>query len=247
MTPQEKELVDELFDRLAKLETAPRDAEAERLIADGVQRAPHAVYVLVQTALLQDEALKRANARIEELQAQADGAEEPAPRPTGFLDSMRAAFAPREPRGSVPSVRAAAPGYQSKADDPPQAAPGYPPAPAFGSGGSFLGSAAATAAGMIGSSLLLGGIRSMFGHHPGDPGALGHLVRDRLAPHSGSAADSQLARDAGIDHIGDHAHGVADRHAETADESYEGAEEEDDSDDDFDGDDEDYADDDYDA
>jgi uncharacterized protein len=70
MTPQESELVDELFNRLVQLETAQRDPEAERLIADGLRRAPHAVYALVQTVLLQDEALKRANARIEELQVQ---------------------------------------------------------------------------------------------------------------------------------------------------------------------------------
>jgi hypothetical protein len=40
MTPQESELVDELFNRLAQLETAQRDPEAERLIADGLRRAP---------------------------------------------------------------------------------------------------------------------------------------------------------------------------------------------------------------
>ena len=76
MTPQEQALVDELFDRLASLENTPRDPEAERLIADGLRRAPHAVYALVQTALVQDEALKRANARIEELQAQFGGGEQ---------------------------------------------------------------------------------------------------------------------------------------------------------------------------
>ena len=70
MTPQEQELVEELFDRLAKLESSPRDPAAERVIADGLRRAPQATYALVQTALVQDEALKRANARIEELQAQ---------------------------------------------------------------------------------------------------------------------------------------------------------------------------------
>jgi uncharacterized protein len=68
MTPQESELVKALFDRLSQLETAQRDPEAERLIAQGLARAPNAVYALVQTVLLQDEALKRANARIEELQ-----------------------------------------------------------------------------------------------------------------------------------------------------------------------------------
>ena len=73
MTPQEQELVEELFDRLAKLENSPRDPAAERVIADGLRRAPQATYALVQTALVQDEALKRANARIEELQAQVAG------------------------------------------------------------------------------------------------------------------------------------------------------------------------------
>ena len=87
MTPQEQELVNELFDRLAELESNPRDPDAERLIADGLRRAPHAVYALVQTALVQDEALKRANARIEELQAQVGGEEQQ--RSGGFLDGSR--------------------------------------------------------------------------------------------------------------------------------------------------------------
>ena len=47
MTPQEQELVDELFDRLAKLENMRRDPDAERLVADGMRRAPHAAYALV--------------------------------------------------------------------------------------------------------------------------------------------------------------------------------------------------------
>ena len=106
MTPQENDLVAELFDRLAKLETTPRDPDAERLIADGARQAPHALYALVQTTLLQDEALKRANARIEELQAQVDEPPQPGQRQGSFLDSMRATFGGGEPRGSVPSVRA---------------------------------------------------------------------------------------------------------------------------------------------
>jgi hypothetical protein len=104
MTPQEQELVEELFDRLAKLENSPRDLAAERVIADGLRRAPQATYAPVQTALVQDEALKRANARIEELQAQI-GTEEQQPQ-GGFLDSMRdAVLGRRDPRGSVPNVR----------------------------------------------------------------------------------------------------------------------------------------------
>ena len=170
MTPQESQLVDDLFDRLAKLEAAPRDPEAENLIIDGLRRAPHAVYALVQTTLLQDEALKRANAHIEELQAQMGDAEPPPQRQGSFLDSMREALG-GAPRGSVPNVRPGGyqsqPGPQPQMGYPPQMQPGYPGAPGFGSGGSFLGTAASAAAGVIGGSLLLDGIRSMFGHTGG--------------------------------------------------------------------------------
>ena len=201
MTPQEHELVKELFDRLAQLESNPRDPSAERLIADGLRDAPHAVYALVQTALVQDEALKRANARIEELQAQI-GSEE-RQRSGGFLDSVRDTVLGRsEPRGSVPSVHSqeqsspttAAP-YRPQPGYSPQTPP-YPPSPglapgmgpAFGSGGSFLGTAASTAAGVIGGGLLLNSIRSMFGDHAGLAG------RERSTLGSSSAAASDLAQ-----------------------------------------------------
>src|SRR5436309_1353740 len=61
MTPEERKLVIELFDRLATLEDNERDPDAERLIRDGLRQAPNAPYALVQTVLVQDEALKRAN------------------------------------------------------------------------------------------------------------------------------------------------------------------------------------------
>jgi uncharacterized protein len=190
MTPQEQGLLSELFDRLAKSETNPRDLDAERMIADGLRRAPHAVYALVQTALVQDEALKRANARIEELQAQGGGQEQQ--RGGSFLDSMRDAVLGRtEPRGSAPP----APSYRPQPQYPPQA-PSYPPGqspapgmgPGFGSGGSFLGTAASTAAGVIGGGLLLNSIRSMFGEHAG----LGGHERSALDSASGGGAANNI-------------------------------------------------------
>jgi hypothetical protein len=87
MTPQERALVDDLFDRLAKLETAPRDPEAEQAIRAGFSKAPNALYALVQSVLVQDEALKRADARIRELEG-GDGAPSDG-QPRGFLDNMR--------------------------------------------------------------------------------------------------------------------------------------------------------------
>jgi hypothetical protein len=62
--------------------------------------------------------------------------------------------------------------------------------PAFGSGGSFLGTAASTAAGLIGGGLLLNSIRSMFGDHAG----LGGHERSALGSSGGSTADSALAQ-----------------------------------------------------
>ena len=46
MTPQEQALVNELFDRLAKLESSSRDRDAERLITDGLRQAPHVVSII---------------------------------------------------------------------------------------------------------------------------------------------------------------------------------------------------------
>lgn len=192
MTPQERQLVDDLFDRLSKVEGGPRDPDALDAIAQGQRKAPNAVYALVQTVLLQDEALKRAHDRIQELER--GGAPEPAPQ-GGFLDSMRDALfgggqpqGGAAPRGSVPSVRPAEParpswntgqvlggqpqgGYGQGGygqGGPAQGGYGQPPmgqpAPqAGGGGGSFLGTAAAAAAGVVGGSLLLNSIRGMMG------------------------------------------------------------------------------------
>jgi uncharacterized protein len=258
MTPQESELVNALFDRLARLEGAPRDAGAERLIADGSQRAPHAIYALVQTALVQDEALKRANARIEELQAQANDAEPVEQRPPSFLDSMRDAFGGRAPaRGSVPSVRPPAPGnqpqdpqpqdlqsqsYQPQPGYPPPPPPGYPSDTAPGSGGSFLGNAASAAAGVIGGALLLDGIRSMFGHRPGGSGSssFGDFTENAT---DRSAANNGLARDLGSNQIGSRDDNARDDQPQDADsfantdDVYNVDDSDDADDDDFDGDD----------
>ena len=92
MTPQERQLIDDLFDRLAKLENAPRDGEAMSAIMQGLRKAPNGVYALVQTTLVQDEALKRADSRIQELEAAIGQQNQPQNQPAVFLDSMRDAI-----------------------------------------------------------------------------------------------------------------------------------------------------------
>jgi hypothetical protein len=224
MTPQERQLVDELFDRLSKLENAPRDPDAIAAISDGLRKAPGAVYALVQTTLLQDEALKRAHNRIQELEA-AHAPEQP--QSGGFLDTMRdTLFGGGQSRGSVPNVpprdsrpvwnsgqamQQAQPGYGAP---PPYGqaygqgqgyGQGYGTPPMGGGGGSFLGTAAAAAAGVVGGSLLLSSIRGMMGG--GSHQAFGDttIIEERgggNSPWGGDQSNSSLARDAGLNDIG---------------------------------------------
>jgi hypothetical protein len=241
MTPQEQQLVADLFDRLASLEGQRRDPDAERLIREGLGRAPNSVYALVQTVLLQDETLKRANAHIEELE-QALAGQPRAESGGSFLDSMRNIWGrgdEQPPRTSVPPVRPGGMGssgvWGSRPDDspsgplpgqpwgspqgsyppPPPPPPGYqqggyPPGAPPAGGGSFLGTAAATVAGVVGGAMLLNGIRSMMGGHeaftPGHDTAGGAPHADTGTPWDGGSSGGHvggghLAQEAGLDDI----------------------------------------------
>ena len=258
MTPQERQLVDDLFDRLSRLEGTPRDPDAAAAIAQGLRSAPNAVYALVQTVLLQDEALKRADSRIQELEAGGAGEQR---QSGGFLDSMRETIFGQE-RGSVPNVRppdmTSRPIWNSgevlqQAQGPapynqgPYGQPyGAPQAPMGGGGGSSLGTAAAAAAGVVGGSLLLGSIRSMMGgsHQSfGDTAGLGDKATSQT-PWSDQSG-SGLAREAGINDIGSSGRGADDNSRAGLFDSASNDDDHDDADvdsDDFDGDgDSDYA------
>ncbi|WP_041798648.1 DUF2076 domain-containing protein [Rhodopseudomonas palustris] len=237
MTPQERQLVDDLFERLARLESAPRDPDAAAAIAQGQRIAPNAIYGLVQTVLVQDEALKRAHDRIQELEGQN---ETEAHRGGGFLDTMRdTIFGQSQPqqRSSVPNVPPPGTGggrpawntgqvlgqQQMGQPSPGQYAPqqgggfggpfgGGAPSPAGGGGGSFLGTAAAAAAGVVGGSLLLSSIRGMMGGGSGqqsmaDQSGLGGGTQ---SPWGGESSGGNLAQQAGLGDIGSQRGGVDD-------------------------------------
>ncbi len=220
MTPQERKLVAELFERLESLEDAPRDEGAVDAINEGLDRAPNALYALVQTVLVQDEALKRADGRIRELEEQLGG--EPPQSQGGFLDNVRdSVLGRREPQGSVPSVRpggagganAWGPAYSQSggAPQPPQySQPSYgqpqygqPPPQQQSGGGSFLGTAAATVAGVVGGAMLMNSFKGMFGgQQPGQSHSAFDQPSGGGAPSGSDARGSGLARDAGLDDIG---------------------------------------------
>jgi hypothetical protein len=231
MTPQERQLVDDLFDRLAKVENAPRDPDASAAIAEGLRKAPNALYALVQTVLLQDEVLKRANAHIQELEA----AQAPQQQQSGgFLDSMRDTIfgSSGQPRSSVPNVRpsenrpvwnsgqamqqAQSPGYgQPSYGQPGYGQPGYqqpggygqPPsgqsygAPPFGGGGGSFLGTAAAAA-----AGMVGGSLLMGGIRNMMGGSHAGFGDSASLEHAASPwsnqSDSTLARDAGVNDIG---------------------------------------------
>src|SRR5262249_22147535 len=89
--------------------------------------------------------------------------------------------------------------WQTQATQPMPAAPvGAPMAP----GGSFLGTAAAAAAGVIGGSLLPSSIRSMVSRPPQGPPAAFHPGSAASGAPRGRGAGGELSRQAGLDDVG---------------------------------------------
>jgi uncharacterized protein len=187
MTPEERQMLAGLFERVNSAGGTQRDPEAESFISDAVRAAPHAPYVLAQTVLVQQQALEAAAHRIQELEAAArqgaaqsqehgsflgnlgktifgGGAPTAPPRPDYDPQSYQRAPAPT-PRGYAPSPPQGYPpppqGYP-----PQQPGPWGPPQPSGGSGG-FLQNAASTAAGVAGGVALGNLLGGLFGGHSG--------------------------------------------------------------------------------
>lgn len=169
MNPQERDQLTQFLKPLSEFKLTAKDAEAEALIAQTVARQPDAAYLLVQRAMLQDQALNAAKAQIAELQNQLQNT----PQRGGFLQNDPWA----QPNG--PGVPGAG-SYQ-----PSRAAAMPPQAGTFGGGSSFLGNIATTAAGVVAGSFLFQGIESLLGHHGGGFGGSawgGHNGGNELVP-----------------------------------------------------------------
>ena len=64
MTPDERQLLAGLFDRVRSAASAPRDRDAEAFIADQVRAQPYATYLLAQTVIMQEQTMDQAAQRI---------------------------------------------------------------------------------------------------------------------------------------------------------------------------------------
>ncbi len=165
MSPQETQALQDFLDQLTQVRGIAKDAQADAMIATAVARQPDAAYLLVQRALLMDQALATSKAQIASLQSQVQALQSSAAPARSFLDSNAWGNAPAGAWRSDP-----APAYASgnaPAPAPVQTTPQYQAAPApssgfFGGGmGSMLGTVAATAAGVAGGAFLYQGIEHL--------------------------------------------------------------------------------------
>src|SRR5512132_993491 len=74
MTPQEREVLTGLFDRLKQCDRNPKEPDADRFIAQAVAAQPSAPYFMAQLLLVQDRALTAAQTRIRQLEQEAEAA-----------------------------------------------------------------------------------------------------------------------------------------------------------------------------
>lgn len=185
MDRNDQSAIEDLFVKLATVErqSPPRDAGAEAFIRERIAAQPGAPYYMAQTIVVQEQALRTAQARIEELEAQAGEAR----RPAGPFGSLFGDSRPRPRSGSVPSG-----GHSGRAEA--NGGTLNRPLPDTRRGGGFLAGAAQTAMGVAGGMLLA----NMLG------GMLGAGAAQAAEPGAGEpAADEAGVDDAGFDDGGD--------------------------------------------
>jgi hypothetical protein len=168
MTPEERQLITGLFDRMRSYGSPEKDRDAETIINQSVRTLPDAPYMLVQSVLVQEHALQEAGNRIEELEDRVRsllGTEQTrAPGSGSFLGGLFGGGRPVSEPTSVPPIgsRAAPSTYDEERRPWGQSPTPEQSAPPAASGG-FLRSAMQTATGVAGGMLAADAIRNMLG------------------------------------------------------------------------------------
>lgn len=195
MSPEERQLLDNLFERVRTASATPRDRDAEDLIDQETRKQPYATYYLAQAVVVQEKGLEAAANRIRELGNRiheleaAQSEHRQAEQGGGFLSSI---FGSQQSRQQAPSQQASAPasgpwgarqssesarGYDDGYRGPPQpyGAQASAPQPSGpwsnnayrgpSAGSSFLTGALGAAAGVAGGMLLANSLSGLFSNH----------------------------------------------------------------------------------
>lgn len=161
MNPQENQALDNFLTQLVQARAGVKDPQADAMIAAAIAKQPDAAYLLVQRALLLDQALTSAKAQISSLQSELQTARS-SNASSSFLDSENTWGNSTAPHpAAAPST--AAPVAAAPAQSTPASRPGF----LSGFGGT-LGNIATTAAGVAGGALLFQGIENLFHHSSGN-------------------------------------------------------------------------------
>lgn len=199
MSPQDSQMLHDFLSQLIQARGIQKDPEADALIQRAVAQQPDAAYLLVQRALLLEQALNNAKDRIAGLESQVrsgqqgDGGK--------FLDANSWGNSGRT-QPSQSYQRDTQQPYQSQQQYPPQYQPQYQSAPSSGflrgGFGGTLGTIAATAAGVAAGGFLFQGLENMFSHH--DQGGGNHLLNSDDSSNNlfSDQSGSSLADQAGL-------------------------------------------------
>jgi len=178
VSPSDTQKLHDFLGQLVQARGIQKDPEADVLIQRAVTQQPDAAYLLVQRALLMEQALDAAKSRIAMLEGQLDNQQ--GNSSGGFLDPNS--------WGNRHRSQSQSQHHQSQHMSSQHATP------ALMSGSGLLGSIAATAAGVAAGSFLFHGLDNLFHDHDSG-GNASHLLSDN------DQATSSLADQAGINDI----------------------------------------------
>ena len=222
MSPQDAQLLQDFLNQLVQARGLSKDPEAEAMIGQAVARQPAAAYLLVQRALLQQQALDNAKAEIAQLQRQLQGGQQGGQNSGSFLDpnawgNSAGQRQPTQAYDATASRQVYPPQQVEQSYQQPYRQPsmssrlgGFFRGGGMGGGmGGALGNIASTAAGVAAGAFLFQGLGNLLGHgnHDGN-GFLGSdegfaSLRDPIADfersHEGGDTSNNLLGDSGVD------------------------------------------------
>lgn len=161
MSPQETQLLQIFLNQFTQARGVVKDPLADALITTAAAQQPDATYLLVQRALLMEQALNAAKAQIASLQNQIQLTPPVSP---SFLDSANT-WGNSANTVNRPVAKEMLPASAPNQAQLPPCAPIATTSFLSSGVGNVLSTVAATAAGVAGGAFLFQGIEHMMGHH----------------------------------------------------------------------------------